>query len=350
MQRSISTRAIALAAVVTLVAIFLSVVAARTEVIAIVDTGDGDPIAMATLALLDSNGATPITPSQGDNYAVALNTQDGTTLVETAFLITYAANGVVDQTNAAVAYSSCELCRTFAAAIEVVLVPAEKADTVTPTNLAVAVNEDCLSCETGAFATQIVLGVDGPVGFTEEGNEQLEQIQEDLAALEEQADELTLEEFKALYDEIVARLKEVLANELVPIGNSGQDKRENEQRGDEETILEEPTPESTEGTEPEVTTEETTVSPVPGSAAPEQTTPAQTAPEETTPPPGSTSSASPAAETTSSASPSPEESAPASPEPQQSTPASPTPEESAPASPTPEESASPAPGGSTVAQ
>ena len=72
-------------------------------------------------------------PARGeDNYAVALNTEDGTTLAESALLITYAANGVVDQTNAAIAYSSCEACRIFAFAIEVVLVPADKVTSSPP--------------------------------------------------------------------------------------------------------------------------------------------------------------------------------------------------------------------------
>lgn len=290
------------------VAIFLSVVASRTSLIAIVDTGDGGPVAIAALALLDSNGVTPVTAGPGDNYAVAINTEDGTTLAETAFLITYAASGVVDQTNAAVAYSSCELCKTFAFAVEVILVPAEKADIVTPTNLAAAVNEDCLSCETGAFATQIVLGVDGPVGFTEEGNEELEQIQEDLAQLAEDAENLTLEEIQARYDEIIARLKEVLATELVPIGNSDQHKQEERESTTlENTTLEETTSEpaeKTEATGPE-STEPTNESTSPERTAPERTAPEKTAPERTTP-----ETTAPTNQPTTAA-PAPEESAPA---------------------------------------
>lgn len=278
MGRRIGPRKLALVAVGLMLTVFLGVVAARTEVIAIVDTGDGDKMALATVALLQGGGGKVITPSGGgDNFAVAINTKDGTTLFETAFLITYAASGVVDQTNAAIAYSSCESCRTFAAAIEVVLVPADKADIVTPTNLAIAVNEGCLSCETAAFATQLVLGVDGPVRFTEEGNEQIEEIQEDLKQLEEEAEELTLEEIQARYDELVARLKEVLANELVHPGdlhrNGGEDP---EDTTPGETTSE--TPSTTESTEPEetapVSPELTTTTPIP---------PEKTIPEETTP-------------------------------------------------------------------
>ena len=334
MQRLINIRAIALLVVGLALALFLSAVVARTDVIAIVDTGDRNEMALVGLALLDASGTAPVVPAgTGDNYAVALNTEDGTTLAETAFLITYAASGVVDQTNAAVAYSSCDSCRTFAAAIEVVLVPANKADIVTPTNLAAAVNEDCLSCETAAFATQIVLGVDGPVGFTEEGNEQLEQIQEDLQQLEEDADELTLEELKARYDEIVARLEEVLANELVPIWEAN---RQNEDVNPENTIPGETTsetPSTTESTEPEETGPETTEE-----AVPEQTVPEQEVPEATT----SASPQSTAPEQTTSASPQPSTPERTGPQPGSATSS---------ATATPEEkvtSASPAPGGSTT--
>lgn len=267
--RSLRPRTLALLFLGLALALYLSVVASRTDVIAIVDTGDGDRVALATLALLDAGGGA-ISARGEDNYAVALNTEDGTSLAESAFLITYAANGVVDQTNAAIAYSSCEACNTFAFAIEVVLVPADKADVVTPTNAAIAVNEECLSCETAAFATQIVLGVDGPVGFTEEGNEEIEAIMADLAALEAEAGDLTIEEIQARYDELVARLNEVLANELVPLGNGGRDD-EMESTAPEMTME---TGEPTEATGPDSTTEET---------APEETVPEETAPEETAP-------------------------------------------------------------------
>ena len=271
---SLRPRTLVLLVLAFALALYLSVVASRTDLVAIIDTGDGDPVALATLALLDASGGA-VSAKGEDNYAVALNTEDGTTLAESALLITYAANGVVDQTNAAIAYSNCEACRTFAFAIEVVLVPADKADVVTPTNAAIAVNEECLSCQTAAFATQIVLGVDGPVGFTEEGNEEIEEIMAALEQLEAEAEDLTLAEIQARYDEIVARLNEVLANEMVPLGNRSRDE-DTESTTPEMTMQTGEPTEATEGTEPTApsTTEET---------VPEETLPETTAPEETVP-------------------------------------------------------------------
>ena len=103
------------------IALFLPVVASRAEAVAIVDAGDGDGTASyLTLALLQGSGGGKVVSAKGgDNYAVALNTKDGTNVIETAFLIAYAANGVVDQENAAVAYASCDSCGAYAAAIEV---------------------------------------------------------------------------------------------------------------------------------------------------------------------------------------------------------------------------------------
>jgi len=289
-----SPRRLALVLAMAAIAIFLSVVASRTEVVAIVDTGDGDQTASyLTLALLQGAGGEVVNASGGDNYAVALNTEDGTTLVETAFLITYAANGVVDQENAAVAYASCDSCSAFAGAIEVVFVPADKVDTVAPSNVAVAVNEDCTNCETMALATQIVIGVDGPVRFTEEGNEQLEEIQEDLAELEEEGDELTPEEFKARYDEIVARLEEVLENEVVPVGGRPEEEPVDteEEPGGTTGDFEETTPDETTGgleeSVPESTIPEGT-SPTTDQYAPEGTASDGTTPEKTAPPPEET--------------------------------------------------------------
>ena len=62
------------------------------------------------------------TAGGGDNAAVAINTKDGATVFKVAFAIRHVMNGVVDQTNGAVAYASCTDCTTVAIAIEIVLV------------------------------------------------------------------------------------------------------------------------------------------------------------------------------------------------------------------------------------
>jgi len=270
-------RRAALVFVLAVLAFFLALVASRTEAIAVIDTGGGD------------------------NVAVAVNTKDGTTLAETAFLITLAAADAVDQTNAAVAYSNCETCRTLAAAIQVVLVPPGETYSVTPTNAAIAANENCLSCETLALAYQKVLGVSGPVEFTKEGNEQIKEIQKGLKELGKDAEELTSEEIKTRFDELTNRLEGVLDTELVPAGSSNKDP-EGEEDPDptaEEGAESTPKPAAPESTSPEPATGETVMeetTPVEGAATGETTvqetiteekiiekTPVETPPEEKTP-------------------------------------------------------------------
>lgn len=266
-------------------------VAYRAEAVAIVKTGDRGG-SLASLALLQSGGGKPLGVGEGgENVAVAINAKDGTTLFETAFLITYAASGVVDQENAAIAYSNCELCRTFAAAIQVVLVPEDRARDITPTNTSIAVNEECPGCETVSFATQIILGVSGPVRLTEEGNEMMDEIWEDLEELSDEAEDLSVEEITERYDDIVSRLENILENELDPVGGRPQEpdapgKGKGAKGGMEESTAPE---ESTEPTTPEdtgmeeSTTPETTAPEATEPTPTEQTTPETTAPEATVP-------------------------------------------------------------------
>ena len=69
-----------------------------------------------------------------DTAAVAVNTKDGSSVFRLAFSIKKVAGDVVDNANAAVAYSSCESCRTIALSIQIVLVTGDP-ETVTPENI-----------------------------------------------------------------------------------------------------------------------------------------------------------------------------------------------------------------------
>ena len=91
-----------------------------------------------------------------DNVAQAVNQKDGSSVFDFAFEVRRVSSGVVDQTNAAVAYANCESCQTVAIAVQIVLVSGG-ADTITPTNVAIAINEECVSCQTLALAYQFVL-------------------------------------------------------------------------------------------------------------------------------------------------------------------------------------------------
>lgn len=150
-----------------------------------------------------------------DSVAVAVNTRDGASVFRLAFHITRVMGDVVDQSNAAVAASSCTECQTVALAFQVVLVMGD-AETITPTNLALAYNQDCLSCTTYASATQLVLGTDGVIRFTPEGNRRLAELRERLNRL--RTEELTIEQLNAEVEAVQEELRDILATELLPAG------------------------------------------------------------------------------------------------------------------------------------
>jgi putative peptide zinc metalloprotease protein len=155
-----------------------------------------------------------------DNAAVAINLKDGASVFRFAFELRQTMNDVVDSTNAAVAYSQCENCRTVALAVQVVLVASDPS-VVMPENVAVAVNYECTSCETFAAAYQFVIGTDGPVEFTTAGRTELNRIRKELRFLIRE--DLPFDELQARIDELMDRLRWVLDNELVPADGDGDD-------------------------------------------------------------------------------------------------------------------------------
>jgi putative peptide zinc metalloprotease protein len=173
---------------------------------------------LVAVALLGAAGGTAPAHAQGDTTAVALNTKDGSSLFKFAFQVRRTMRDVVDSTNAAVAVSSCSDCRTVAVSFQVLLVGGD-ASTQTPTNLALAINQNCSSCDTAAFAYQFVLGTDGPAHFTAEGNRRLEELRKRLKDLETTT--LSDTELNAILDQAAAELRDIIQHELVPAGNPG---------------------------------------------------------------------------------------------------------------------------------
>jgi putative peptide zinc metalloprotease protein len=149
----------------------------------------------------------------GGNDAIAINTTDGASIFKFAFAIKHVVGDVVDETNTAVAYSSCNSCSTTAIAIEILLVEGSPS-TFTPQNVAVAVNYQCNLCNTFAAAYQFVVQSSGPVHFTPDGRKELHDIRKEIRRLERE--HLTPFELAARLEPLIARLKKVLQTELVP--------------------------------------------------------------------------------------------------------------------------------------
>jgi putative peptide zinc metalloprotease protein len=171
---------------------------------------------LAALMSVGLSAARPA-PASADNAAISVNTKDGTTVFKVAFAIRHVMSDVVDETNAAVAYNSCTDCASVAIAFEIVLIESD-ASVISPTNIAIAFNENCTTCVAVAEAYQFVLGTGGIVHFDAEGNRILAELRSRLHALRKE--DLTIEQLQAILDDMSARIADVLANHLVSVGPS----------------------------------------------------------------------------------------------------------------------------------
>jgi putative peptide zinc metalloprotease protein len=189
-----------------------------------------------------------------DNTAVAINTKDGTSIFKLAFKIHRVAGEVVDNSNAAVAFASCEECQALAVAMQVVLVFSDPA-VVTPENIALAVNYECTSCVAFASAFQWVLGTGGAVHFTPEGNKRLAEVRKWLHDLRKA--DLTLEQLVAELEAIQQEVAEILDTQLVPAGKPDEQPPPSGGGAGTETGPADTTTEPQETTSEPTTTEET---------------------------------------------------------------------------------------------
>ncbi|MCA1692776.1 MAG: hypothetical protein LC733_11480 [Actinobacteria bacterium] len=147
-----------------------------------------------------------------DNSAVAVNTEDGSSLFKFAFSINRVAGDVVDPQNAAVAYASCEGCTTVAVAIQVVLVSGDPS-VVAPENVAIAINDDCDLCVTMAMAFQFVFSTgDEPFHLTKEGKARLHEIKKQFKELKHA--DITPGEMQARVNTLAQAVIDVLVDEF----------------------------------------------------------------------------------------------------------------------------------------
>jgi putative peptide zinc metalloprotease protein len=169
-------------------------------------------IAALLLLTLAGAGATPAHAQ--DNTAIAINTKDGTDIFKLAFKIARVNQDVVDQSNAAVAFNSCQDCQSIAVAFQIVLIFSDPS-VVESQNLALALNENCDACVAFASAYQWLLTTDGPVHLTAAGNQRIAELRKRLRDLVES--DLTIEQLQAELDQIRDEVADILATELVPV-------------------------------------------------------------------------------------------------------------------------------------
>ena len=154
-----------------------------------------------------------------DNAAVAINTKDGSSMIRIAFKIERVMQDTVTTSNAAVAISSCSACQTVAIAIDVVFVMSDP-QVYTPTNLALAYNVNCSSCNTLASAYQFVMTTGGAVHLTPEGHQQIADIRHQLEELRHS--DASIFEIQAQVDALMVQLRQVLSTQVVQNGPSDE--------------------------------------------------------------------------------------------------------------------------------
>jgi putative peptide zinc metalloprotease protein len=149
----------------------------------------------------------PLPPADGDNQALAVNTEDGSVLYDVSFALVWADEDTATNRNEAYAFASCRDCRTVAVAFQVVMLVGS-VDVVVPENIAAAVNYACVECVTYALATQLVVSLPGPL--SEEGSRALAEIWAELAEFGQNIEDVPLAELRARLTEFEARILAVV--------------------------------------------------------------------------------------------------------------------------------------------
>lgn len=156
-----------------------------------------------------------------DNAAVAISTNDGMVKFKVKYRAVRVEPGEDDPDNAAFAYSSCNTCKATAIAVHVALAEKPVDSDFSPTNLAIAINDQCTGCESVALAHQIVREVEENVRLTGDGKVRIARIVKRIRGLRD--DGLTPPELDAQVDTYVDQIKVVLDEELVPHGDHEED-------------------------------------------------------------------------------------------------------------------------------
>jgi putative peptide zinc metalloprotease protein len=153
----------------------------------------------------------PLAPGPGDNQALAVNTEDGTVVYDTAFALVWVEDGESAlNTNEAYALASCRSCAAVAIAFQVVLVVGDT-DVAVPQNLAGALNYRCVNCLTYALAKQLFLTVDEPL--SRRARTELDRLWRDIAAFGADIARVPLEQVADQLDTFEAQIRAIIARD-----------------------------------------------------------------------------------------------------------------------------------------
>jgi putative peptide zinc metalloprotease protein len=135
----------------------------------------------ATAAHADATSGSPWGSGGGDNIVSVNNTTDSSLLARSNPAGALDDGNTVANQNFAYAHATCTGCRTVAVAVQIVVVEGAGTD-FRPTNAAVAINENCQSCQTFAFARQFVLSPHRRVQLSDQTWAKLAQLRQQMAS------------------------------------------------------------------------------------------------------------------------------------------------------------------------
>jgi hypothetical protein len=177
-------------------------------------------VLLATLSLGSVAYAATFTSAKINAADAEATAAPATSVIDMALGLRENATDVVDESNSAIAHSTCDDCRSVGIAFQVVIVQSTPS-TVTPENIAVALNENCTGCSSLAIAHQFVVGKGEPARITSSGRRQLAAVGDDLLRLERSYAELTDAEIQTRADADAAKVRAILDTELVPAKRGG---------------------------------------------------------------------------------------------------------------------------------
>jgi putative peptide zinc metalloprotease protein len=249
---------------------------------------EGDAAAEAPTWVFPFNR--PLPPGEGDNQALAVNTEDGSVAYDVTFALVWGDEDAALNRNEAYALASCRDCRTVAVAFQVVLVVGA-VDVVVPQNLAAAVNYACVECVTYALATQLVVTLEGPL--REDGARELAAIWAELAEFGEQIEDVPLDELRDRLTAYEARILEVVRADAEVAGADPAEATDPAEPTADDPAVDDPAADPSDGSAPSAGPTGAATSPSSGSAAPggEETTSSSPPEQSTAPPPTSSAPA-----------------------------------------------------------
>lgn len=142
---------------------------------------------------------------ESNNVVVVRNFFDGRTIERAKVGLARTGGSKVNNQNIADARASCTDCRTVAVATQVVVVEGTPSD-VQPVNAAIAINENCLRCETYAYARQSLIQSDRRVKIRDSAESRVESLADRIDEVSESGigfPEMTAQ-LDSLFEEMVA--------------------------------------------------------------------------------------------------------------------------------------------------